>query len=145
MIEPQWTMRNTLEWRRLDWSGSVGGASTRKTVQGNPTASRNGRRCSFSLPARWRCAVAGPNFGEFSNAIVVNNFGDGHVNGFSRNGQFLGPLRGADHNPLIVDGIWSIVSPSGVSAVLDQNTLYFAAGPDGESHGTFGTISLAAR
>ena len=98
-----------------------------------------------TLNSPWGVTVAGPSFGEFSNAIIVNNFGDGRINGFSRNGQFLGQLQGADHNPLIVDGIWSVVSPSGVSAALDQNTLYFAAGPNDESHGTFGTIRLAPR
>lgn len=112
----------------------------------NPDGTFVGRFASNgTLNSPWGVTVAGPNFGEFSNAIIVNNFGDGHVNGFSRTGQFLGQLLGADHNPLTVDGIWSIVSPSGVSAALDQNILYFAAGPDDESHGTFGTISLVAR
>jgi hypothetical protein len=112
----------------------------------NPDGTFVGRFASNgTLNSPWGVTVAGPSFGEFSNAIIVNNFGDGHVNGFSRSGQFLGQLQGADHNPLVVDGIWSIVSPSGVSTALDQNTLFFAAGPDGESHGTFGTITLAAR
>lgn len=111
----------------------------------NPDGTFVGRFASNgTLNSPWGVTVAGPSFGQFSNAIISNNFGDGHVNGFSRDGHFLGQLEGADHNPLVIDGIWSIVSPSGVSSVLDQNTLYFAAGPDGESHGTFGRINLVA-
>lgn len=96
-----------------------------------------------ALNSPWGVTVSGPAFGRFRNAIIINNFGDGHINAFARRGAFLGQLQGSDEKPLVVDGIWSVLFPDrDLSSILNPSVLYFAAGPDGESHGTFGYIQV---
>jgi uncharacterized protein (TIGR03118 family) len=70
---------------------------------------------------------------EAQAAILVGNFGDGRINAYSLNGDFLGQLRQSG-NPIEIDGLWAIVfhSPTG--------RVYFAAGPDHEQDGLFGYI-----
>lgn len=70
------------------------------------------------------------------NVILVGNFGDGHINMFTDQGTFLGPLM--DHNhPIVIDGLWSIENdvPGATPAQL-----YFTAGPKSESDGLFGYL-----
>lgn len=94
-----------------------------------------------ALNSPWGVTVSGPAFGRFRNAIIINNFGDGHINAFARRGAFLGQLQGRDGKPLVVDGIWSVLFPDrDLSSIFNPGVLYFAAGPDDESQGTFGYI-----
>ncbi|MFL5739045.1 MAG: TIGR03118 family protein [Flavisolibacter sp.] len=72
-------------------------------------------------------------------AILVGNFGDGRINAYSTEGKFLGQLRGAKNQALIIDGLWALSFPPSTSTI-DPNRLYFAAGPDDESKGLFGYI-----
>ncbi|MEO6405558.1 MAG: TIGR03118 family protein [Ferruginibacter sp.] len=94
------------------------------------------------LNAPWGVAKAGPGFyGTGSgpdSTILVGNFGDGHINAFSENGNFLGQLR-AHGNPVVIEGLWAITFPPSTSTI-DPNRLYFAAGPDDETKGLFGYI-----
>lgn len=70
--------------------------------------------------------------------ILVGNFGDGHINAYSQNGRFLGPLR--RHGKAIeIEGLWAISFPP-TTSTLDQKRLYFCAGPDDEENGLFGYI-----
>jgi len=66
-------------------------------------------------------------------AVLIGNFGDGHINAYSLNGDYLGQLRQSG-NPIEIEGLWAIVyhSPTG--------RVYFAAGPDDEEDGLFGYI-----
>lgn len=42
---------------------------------------------------------------------------------------------------MVVDGIWSVLFPDrDLSSIFNPGVLYFAAGPDDESQGTFGYI-----
>jgi len=80
---------------------------------------------------------AATSFGQATNAILVGNFGDGHINVFDSNGTFKGQLEGTG-TPISIPGLWAItfnpVSPA------DPNQLYFTAGPGDEAHGLFGYL-----
>jgi uncharacterized protein (TIGR03118 family) len=94
------------------------------------------------LNAPWGMALAPANFGSFSGALIVGNFGNGHLQAFDpTDGKFLGQLKDEDGGPITIDGLWGIAFGNGTAAG-DRNALYFAAGPDGETHGLFGSLRL---
>jgi hypothetical protein len=49
---------------------------------------------------------------------------------------------GRPGKPITIDGLWGIAFGNGGSGG-DRNALYFAAGPDGETHGLFGSLRVA--
>lgn len=104
-----------------------------------------GRVASFgSLDAPWGLAWAPAGFGRFSGDLLVGNFGDGRIHGYrwtTDGWEDQGPLRGTDHRPIVVDGLWGIGFGNGVASG-PTTTLYFASGPDGEAHGLFGSIAV---
>jgi uncharacterized protein (TIGR03118 family) len=71
-------------------------------------------------------------------AILVGNFGDGRINAYSLEGEFLGQLK-TDDGVIIIEGLWALTFPP-VSSTINKNRLYFAAGPDEEEDGLFGYI-----
>jgi hypothetical protein len=84
------------------------------------------------------------NFGDFSNDLLVGNFGNGRINAYDPDtGKFLGTLSEAPGKPLVIDGLWGLAFGNGKSAG-DANNLYYAAGPDQEAHGLFGRITANA-
>jgi uncharacterized protein (TIGR03118 family) len=89
-------------------------------------------------------AVAPANFGVFfSNALLVGNFGDGRINAFDlTTGSFLGQLSDAGGHPITNVGIWGMTFGNGAGDTR-TDTLYFAAGINGEQDGLLGAISLA--
>jgi len=98
------------------------------------------------LNAPWGVALAPAGFwgnGSDQNVILVGNFGDGHINAFNSDGAFLGQLR-AHGNPIVIEGLWGIAFAPATSTAIDHNFLYFAAGPDDETHGLFGYIKKSA-
>jgi len=93
------------------------------------------------LNAPWGIAKAPAGFwgssSQLTNMILVANFGDGHINVFDENGNFLDQLH--SHGKVIeIDGLWGIAFPPPSS--FNNTFLYFAAGPDNETHGLFGYI-----
>src|SRR5439155_24069103 len=93
------------------------------------------------LNSPWGVAIAPANFGQFSNDLLVGNFGDGRINAIDPvTGEFLGQLRGPDNRPITIDGLWALGFGNNASAGPD-NVLFFTAGPDGESHGLFGSLT----
>ena len=96
-----------------------------------------------ALNAPWGLAWApATGFGRFSGDLLVGNFGNGRINGYRwLNGhwKFDGTVRDANGKAIVVDGLWGIGFGNGAAAG-PTTTLYFAAGPDDESHGTFGAI-----
>lgn len=76
--------------------------------------------------------------GHFAGDILVGNFGDGAINLFSPRGHFLGAVQGADGQPLNIPGLWDLTYGAG----KDKNTLFFTAGPNGETDGIFGTLAI---
>jgi hypothetical protein len=71
-------------------------------------------------------------------AILIGNFGDGRINAYSEKGKFLGQLK-KNGRTLKIEGLWAITFPPSTSTV-NPNRLYFAAGPEEETHGLFGYI-----
>jgi len=93
------------------------------------------------LNSPWGMVMATANFGDFSNDLLVGNFGDGHIHAFNPNtGAFLGTLSASPGQPVVIDGLWGLAFGNGKSAG-DANSLYFAAGPGGEAHGLFGKVT----
>jgi uncharacterized protein (TIGR03118 family) len=93
-----------------------------------------------SLNSPWGLALAPANFGQFSNDLLVGNFGDGHINVFDPNtGAALGSLQNSEGAPIQIDGLWSLQFGNDAAAGA-SNELFFTAGIDGEAHGLFGDI-----
>ena len=94
----------------------------------------------FNSP--WGVVWTTRDFGEFSNAILVGNFGSGKIaafNGFTY--KFMGFVQDSTTGTdMVIDGLWSLTFANGGTAGT-ANTLYFSAGINGESDGLFGTIT----
>jgi uncharacterized protein (TIGR03118 family) len=96
------------------------------------------------LNAPWGLAWAPSDFGRFSGDLIVGNFGDGTLHAYAWNGHHWHPdgvLTGANDEPIVVDGLWAIAFGGDAAANGAHNTLFFAAGPNGEEGGAFGTIT----
>lgn len=94
------------------------------------------------LNSPWGVARASFAFGRFNGDILVGNFGDGRINAFDSDGNFLGTLRDATGKPISIDGLWTLTLGGGKNSGSD--TLYFTAGPDRETDGLFGKITPTA-
>lgn len=93
----------------------------------------------FNAP--WGVVWTTRDFGEFSNSILVGNFGSGWVaafNGFTY--KFEGFLQNPDNSLLTIDGLWSLAFGNDGSAG-PADTLFFSAGPNSEHDGLFGAIT----
>jgi uncharacterized protein (TIGR03118 family) len=95
-----------------------------------------------ALNAPWGMALAPASFGRFSNRLLVGNFGDGRINAYDlASGKWLGALRGPDHKPIRIEGLWGIAFGNGLQN-QPIDTLFFAAGPDDEQHGLYGRLDV---
>jgi uncharacterized protein (TIGR03118 family) len=104
----------------------------------------SGGRKNAPPNAPWGLALAPSSFGVFSGDLLIGNFGNGRVSAYQDRGGgkwvFKGQLRRGDQTIVTVDGLWAIAFGNG-SAAGPATTLYFAAGPGGEAHGLFGSIT----
>jgi uncharacterized protein (TIGR03118 family) len=93
------------------------------------------------LNAPWGLAIAPSSFGKLSGALLVGNFGGaGRICAFDMaNGQYIDDLRGPDDLPVAIAGLWGLQFGNGES-LGDSNALYFAAGPEDEKDGLFGSL-----
>ena len=91
------------------------------------------------LNSPWGIARASFAFGRFSGDILVGNFGNGRINVFDSRGRFIDELDGPQGKALVIDGLWTLTLGGGAKSSSD--TLYFTAGPNGETDGLFGTIT----
>jgi uncharacterized protein (TIGR03118 family) len=95
-----------------------------------------------ALNAPWGMAQAPADFGTASNMLLIGNFGDGKINAYDpTTGDAGGALRKMDGTPLAVDGLWGIAFGNGLNS-QPVNTLFYAAGPNDETHGQYGRIDL---
>jgi uncharacterized protein (TIGR03118 family) len=93
------------------------------------------------LNAPWAMVLAPAGFGDFSGDLLVGNFGDGRIHAYDpANGAEVGTLGADKGHPLKIDGLWGLAFGNGTSAG-SSTTLYYAAGPEEESHGLFGKIT----
>ena len=99
-----------------------------------------------TLNAPWGLAWApSSGFGKFSGDLLVGNFGDGRINAYAATAsgwEDRGHLKTPNHHPLVIDGLWGIGFGNG-SGSGPTTTLYFAAGPNDEENGQFGSITSA--
>ncbi len=95
------------------------------------------------LNSPWGVARASYAFGRFSGDVLIGNFGDGNINAFDSDGNFRDTLKGPDSKPIIIDGLWTLTLGGGRNSSSD--TLYFTAGPNGETDGLFGTITPVSK
>ena len=94
-----------------------------------------------ALNSPWGIAMAPLGFGPFSGDILIGNFGDGKINAFDPDTtEFLGTLSDTSGNPISISGLWDITFGNGKSGG-STTTLYFSAGPNGESDGLFGSLA----
>jgi len=99
---------------------------------------------SGSLNSPWGMVQAPASFGDFGNALLVGNFGDGRIFAYdATTGAKLGSLTESAGHPLVIDGLWGLAFGNGAQAG-DATSLYYAAGPADESHGLFGKITANA-
>lgn len=101
------------------------------------------------LDSPWGLAVAPRNFGKFSRALLVGNFGDGTINAFDLlTGKSLGPLTQPNGDPMVIPGLWAISFERDEvfdrDCEFDAQRLYFTAGPNDEEDGLFGYIQPAS-
>ncbi|HEX4387520.1 MAG TPA: TIGR03118 family protein [Steroidobacteraceae bacterium] len=94
------------------------------------------------LNSPWGIARASFAFGPFSGKILIGNFGDGRINVFDNDGRLVDQLEDVHGKPLVIDGLWTLTLGGGRNSSPD--TLYFSAGPNDETNGLFGTITLAS-
>jgi uncharacterized protein (TIGR03118 family) len=94
------------------------------------------------LNSPWGTVMASANFGQFSNDLLIGNFGDGTINAFDpATGNFLGQLKDSNGNVLVNGSLWDLVfDPTGQTGAKD--TLYFSAGLMNEGDGLFGSIAV---
>ena len=101
------------------------------------------------LDSPWGLAIAPPGFAGLSApggdpVLLVGNFGDGLIHAFDATtpGPGVGQLTDPDGEPIRIDGLWALkVGNGGMGG--SSNTVYFTAGPFGESHGLFGSLATA--
>jgi uncharacterized protein (TIGR03118 family) len=120
-------------------------------LNGSPALPRGAVRLVSRGPldSPWGLAIAPQGFAGLSAphndpVLLVGNFGDGLINAFdATNGSPLGQLKDPDGEPIQIDGLWALQVGNG-GAGGNSNTVYFTAGPFGESHGLFGSLTTAA-
>jgi uncharacterized protein (TIGR03118 family) len=92
------------------------------------------------LNAPWGMVQApARGFGRFSGALLVGNFGNGHINAYDMTtGERLGQLRRPNGHALAIEGLWGLRFGNGVTG--SATDLLFSAGIDDEAHGLVGKI-----
>jgi uncharacterized protein (TIGR03118 family) len=101
------------------------------------------------LHSPWGMALAPPDFGPMSNAILIsNNIAHGRINAFNpKTGEFLGPLRDANNNPIEIDNVWALQFGQDGAGNLNgaHNQLFFTGGPNHYANGIFGVVNFVAK
>jgi uncharacterized protein (TIGR03118 family) len=91
------------------------------------------------LDSPWGMTIAPAGFGRFAGDLLVGNFGNGRIHAFDpRSGAMRGTLRGTNHRPLRIDGLWGLITGDPVAGGTDS--VWFSAGPDDEQHGLLGML-----
>ena len=79
------------------------------------------------LNAPWGVVAAPSTFGQFPNAVLVGNFGDGTINAFDTKGNFLGQVTNSANTPLVNPGLWDMAFGAG-GPLGNPGTLFLTAG-----------------
>jgi uncharacterized protein (TIGR03118 family) len=99
------------------------------------------------LNSPWGVAPAPAQFGDFSNALLIGNFGDGTINAYDPvSGAYMGALQDSNGTAIAIPGLWALRAGNGGNGG-DANTLFFTAGIPGpgriEDHGLLGSIQVS--
>ena len=89
-----------------------------------------------TLNAPWGITPASPRL-VGDSALLIGNFGDGHINVYDWDGNFKGQLK-SEGMPVAIEGLWAI---DNTVANTSPRQLYFTAGPADETDGLFGFLS----
>ena len=97
------------------------------------------------LNAPWGIAMApATGFAPFNGDLLIGNFGDGQINAFHQDAdgswERAGGLRDSSGHQITIDGLWGIGFGNDHTSG-PSTTLYFAAGPNDEADGLFGSIT----
>ncbi len=92
----------------------------------------------------WGMALAPSTFGKFGGDFLVGNVGDGSIAAYDSKWTFKGKIADENGNPILNPGLWEIVFGMGSAGAGDPNTLYIAAGLEGETGGIFAAITPAS-
>jgi uncharacterized protein (TIGR03118 family) len=100
---------------------------------------------AMRLNAPWGLAIAPANFGLLSGKLLVGNFGGaGRICAFDlASGAYVDDLKDAAGQSVKIAGLWGLQFGNGVT-LGDTNALYFAAGPEDEADGLFGSLRAVA-
>ena len=91
------------------------------------------------LNSPWAVALAPAAFGSAGGNILIGNFGDGQIGAYdATTGVFRGFLHDATNVPISILGLWDLKWGVGSAPAT---TLYYSAGPSGETHGLLGTLT----
>jgi uncharacterized protein (TIGR03118 family) len=96
------------------------------------------------LNSPWGVALAPASFGALANQLLIGNFGNGHINAYNpTTGEFVDKMRDSHGQAIVIDGLWSLRVGSNTpgSNNFGPDTVFFTAGPNGESDGLFGAIA----
>ena len=92
------------------------------------------------LNSPWGLVLAPSNFGGFSGALLVGNFGDGTIHAYDpNNGTEAGALTNTDGNTIAINGLWGLRFGNGTFGAT--NALVITAGIGDEGHGLLGEIT----
>lgn len=95
------------------------------------------------LNAPWAVVRAPSNFGVFSDALLVGNFGDGRILALDPDdGTLLGLLEDRGGEPIAIEGLRGLTFGNR-RRVGRAKSLYFTAGIDDQEHGLYGRVSVA--
>ncbi len=94
------------------------------------------------LNAPWGIALAPGDFGAYSHALLIGQFGNGKITAYNATtGKYIGTLQDSNGRDISIDGLWGISFGSSTQATGPFNSLYFGAGPGNEGHGLFGSLT----
>ena len=94
------------------------------------------------LDSPWGVALTPANFGELGDTLWIGNFGNGQINAYHPDsGRFISKVRDPKGRAIVIDGLWALTFGSGLGNGGSSNTLYFTAGPNGETDGLFGSLN----
>jgi uncharacterized protein (TIGR03118 family) len=120
---------------------SGGGVIDKFDLNGNFLSRFTNNAAGGPLASPWGIALAPATFGTFGGAVLVGNEDDGHISAFNATtGAFLGQLQKPDGTPVANTGLWGLAFGNS-GAGFDPNSLYFAAGINGEVNGLFGRLT----
>lgn len=93
------------------------------------------------LNAPWAVVQAPLHFGQFSEDVLIGNFGDGKISAWdSRTGGFVDWMRNSAGMTIVNKSLWAL-DFGGSTQGADSGVLYFTAGLVNEGDGLFGKLT----